>query len=537
MSDNAARYLGFAFASAELLFELDGAGRIVIAVGAAQKLVGAKQDELAGQPWQRLFAPDSRAVVAAIIDSLAAADRRGPVRVELAASPERKLRRFVSFSACRLPQLAPNISCAISLGAGLSSTAEPKGSFGLHDHDGLLCAADSLMQAPPGLDLDVALVEFQGLSAAARAMAPAEARSSLNKIAAAMRAESYAGQTAAQLTDERFAVVRPRAEPPDQLLKRLSAAAERAGLPVAATGASMDLNPTPTGQGMRALKFALDTFIKDGASAAGSAFNRILAQTNAQAAAFRQSVTERKFRLVYQPIVHLASGEAHHFEVLTRFEGEDVSPASAIKLAEELDLIHELDMAVGDLTMRRLAAPGNSRLKLAINMSARSLVRPGFLQQFLTKTQGFTGLAGRLLVEITESAAIDDLEAANRHIQALRGRGFPVYLDDFGAGAAALSYLRALQVDTVKIDGQYVRDIESAGRADAVVRHLVELCAELEIGTVAEMVETQRAADILSQLGVDYAQGYLFGKPALEPVFNKPLAAAVRRVGAVETWG
>jgi EAL domain-containing protein (putative c-di-GMP-specific phosphodiesterase class I) len=288
---------------------------------------------------------------------------------------------------------------------------------------------------------------------------------------------------------------------------------------------------------MRALRFALDSFIKDGATAAGQAFGSVLAQTNAQARAFSQCVAEKKFRLVFQPIVELATGELRHFEVLSRLGEDDASPASAIRMAEELDLIHELDISVADQSMRKLMAQGNSRLKLAVNLSARSLLRPGFVQALIGKTQNFPGLGSRLIFEITESAQIEDLEKANTHIQALRGRGFPVYLDDFGAGAAALSYLRALQVDTVKIDGQYVRDIETSGRADAVVRHLVELCGELEVTTVAEMVETQAAADVLQAIGVDYAQGYFFGRPTAEPVYQKPGAGAVRRVGAVETWG
>jgi EAL domain-containing protein (putative c-di-GMP-specific phosphodiesterase class I)/GGDEF domain-containing protein len=536
LSDNAARYLGFAFASAELLFELDADGRIALSIGALQKLLGASHETVAGKSWSSLFAPESQPVVAALLESLDTADRRGPVRVELAAMEGRKLKRFVAFSACRLPQLSPNVSCAISLG-GASVQVEAKGPNGLHDQASFMAAADGLMANPTGIDLDVAFVEFRGLSQAATAMGPEAGQAAIKRVAAAVQAESLGGQAAGQLADDRFALVRPKSEAPDRMLQRLTRAAERAGAPVEVSGSNASLDAAPTGESMRALRFALDSFIKDGAGAAGEAFSDVLANTQAQARAFSRTVSERRFRLFYQPIIDLKTMELHHFETLARLQNPvEESPAEAIRLAEELELIHELDMAVVDLCIRRLTAPNNGRLKLASNLSARSLARPEFIPTLLKKAQAHPGIADRLIFEITESAEIQDLEAANRQIQALRTRGFTVCLDDFGAGAAALSYLRSLAVDTVKIDGQYVRDIATAGRADAVVRHLVELCRELEVTTVAEMVETEKAAAVLRDIGVDYGQGYYFGRPAPEPIYAKPAPAVARRMGATEGW-
>jgi len=536
MTDNAARYLAFAFASAELLFEIDPEGCIVLAMGATNRLLGLGQDDIVGVHWSRLFTADGRAVVGALIEGLDSADRRGPVRAELKPLEGRNLKRYVSFSACRLPQVAPNISCAVSLSSSIGQGAEARGAHGLHTAADFIAASESLMRSPPGVDLDVAFIEFGGLTEAAKRVDAAQARDIVSRVAAAVRAESFAGQTASLVGGDRFAMIRCKAETPDQLLARLTRACARAGAPVEATGVCLPVSPSPTGQSMRALKFALTSFIQDGAVAAGAAFGSILAETNAKAAAFSRVVTEKAFRVVYQPIVDLKTGELRHFEALSRLEAGDNSPAAIIRMAEELELIHELDMAVADQMMRKLAAAGNSRLKLAVNLSARSLLKPGFVQALLDKTQAFN-LGGRLMFEITESSVMDDLDTANAHIQALRSRGFPVCLDDFGAGATALSYLRALSVDTVKIDGQYVRDIDAAGRADAVVRHLAELCSELSVTTVAEMVESQGAADILRGIGVDYGQGYHFGRPTAEPIYERPAPVVARRVGARESWG
>ena len=119
-----------------------------------------------------------------------------------------------------------------------------------------------------------------------------------------------------------------------------------------------------------------------------------------------------------------------------------------------------------------------------------TITSPAFISGVEELLRRDNRLKGRLLFEITESAAIDDLGLADRHIQRLRDLGSLVCLDDFGAGAASLTYLQRLSVDIVKIDGRYVRELVAGGRDAAVVAHVVNLCRELGVRTVAEMVET-----------------------------------------------
>ena len=148
-------------------------------------------------------------------------------------------------------------------------------------------------------------------------------------------------------------------------------------------------------------------------------------------------------------------------------------------------------------------------------------------------------LDGRLMFEITESAAIEDLALADRHIQALRAHGCMVCLDDFGAGAASLAYLQQLRLDVVKIDGRYIRELQHGGRQSTFIRHLVHMCGELKVKTLAEMVETVEAEEAVRRAGVDFAQGWLYGAAAdspMQPAMRKGSSAA-RRIGAVETWG
>jgi EAL domain-containing protein (putative c-di-GMP-specific phosphodiesterase class I) len=147
-----------------------------------------------------------------------------------------------------------------------------------------------------------------------------------------------------------------------------------------------------------------------------------------------------------------------------------------------------------------------------------------------------TEVADRLTFEVTDSSAFGDLYLANTAIQRIRQRGFDVCLDDFGAGGASLASLRALSVDSVKIDGQCVQEVAQSGRDSALVRHLSQLCEELGVATIAEMVETAQAAGALAGIGVKLGQGFYFGRPTPEPVYQPPSTLRSRRAGEVDSW-
>jgi EAL domain-containing protein (putative c-di-GMP-specific phosphodiesterase class I) len=151
--------------------------------------------------------------------------------------------------------------------------------------------------------------------------------------------------------------------------------------------------------------------------------------------------------------------------------------------------------------------------RIAINLSGRSLGNVAFVAALHDLLKSYPAQRSRLAFEITESARIGDLELTNRFIQSLRAEGHKVCLDDFGAGAAAFQYLRALEVDIVKIDGQYLRGAVEGGKSRAFLKAMAGLCRDLKIETIAEMVEDRRYLPVIEDCGIRYAQGYLFGKP------------------------
>jgi EAL domain-containing protein (putative c-di-GMP-specific phosphodiesterase class I) len=159
---------------------------------------------------------------------------------------------------------------------------------------------------------------------------------------------------------------------------------------------------------------------------------------------------------------------------------------------------------------------------------------PWFIAELRRMTADYHVDPKRLILEVTESVAINDLALANRHIQQLRGDGHLICLDDFGAGATSYAYLQKLHVDVIKIDGRYVKELAADGRDAAMVRHLVGLCHELGVLTVAEMIGSAAAEEVARAAGVDYGQGFHYAQPSAEPRYQKVIA---RRQGVREQWG
>jgi EAL domain-containing protein (putative c-di-GMP-specific phosphodiesterase class I) len=151
---------------------------------------------------------------------------------------------------------------------------------------------------------------------------------------------------------------------------------------------------------------------------------------------------------------------------------------------------------------------------IAVNVSGRSLVTPGFVDALIGQIRRNADLAHRLLFEVTESAKISDLDTVDRALRAIRSYDVRVCLDDFGSGAAAFDYLRSLSVDILKIDGSFIRGAAAATFNRAFIRSVASLCEALGIVTIAEMVEDEAIAQLVRDAGITHGQGHLFGEPS-----------------------
>ena len=236
-----------------------------------------------------------------------------------------------------------------------------------------------------------------------------------------------------------------------------------------------------------------------------------------------RALEEDRFELFVQPIVALAADDAHrHWEVLLRLraaEGGFVSPGAFMSAAERYGLMPRLDRWViehaftrfSDLAMRASSDCGND--VIAINLSGASL-NDASLIEFLLSIQASTGMSwNRVCFEITETVAIRNLPLATKLIKELRNLGCQFALDDFGSGLSSFSYLKNLPVDYLKIDGSFIMDIVSDPIDRAMVEAIREVSRIMGVKTVAEWVENAEVAEALRRIGIDYAQGYFFGRP------------------------
>lgn len=277
------------------------------------------------------------------------------------------------------------------------------------------------------------------------------------------------------------------------------------------------------------MRYALGRFADGGTKAtkdigAEGGFEGIIACAGHHAQAVRETLEERRFRLLYQPVVRLADRSIHHFEALIRpFASAgwpNLAPQEFVTFAEALGLSEELDWAVLETALAAL--DDNPDVCIAVNMSGLSIQNPEYRRRILARMQQVRAVAdkhapSRLMIELTETAEIDDLDAAASTMEQLRSVGVPVCLDDFGAGVAVFRYLRAFGVDHVKLDGDYVRASCKTRRDRALVASMVELAASAGASVVAEMIETEEQVAMMRELGVEFGQGWLFGRPGRLP--------------------
>jgi len=221
--------------------------------------------------------------------------------------------------------------------------------------------------------------------------------------------------------------------------------------------------------------------------------------------------------LAYQPVVDSRTHAIHHYECLLRLRlesGAIVAAGAFVPVVERSGLMRLIDRRALDLSLAELSR--HPDVALAINISAVTTTDASWLRTLNASVKNRPDIAARLCVELTETIALENIEETAKFVSSLRDLGVRVALDDFGAGFTSFRNLRALAVDTVKIDGSFIKDL--AGNIDnqVFVRTLMGLADSFGLSTVAECVETAADAAHLAERGVAYLQGYYFGRPSIE---------------------
>ena len=233
------------------------------------------------------------------------------------------------------------------------------------------------------------------------------------------------------------------------------------------------------------------------------------------------AVRENRVTAAFQAVVDAKTHEPVFYECLARLrdpQGE-VSPGAAfIPVAENIGFVRMLDRNVCEIALEKLNA--YPRLNLSVNVSGHTISDPGSSSYLLGLLRENSDVASRLIVEITETVAMEDMRDASHFIIALKEAGCRVALDDFGAGYTSFYNLKTFPFDMVKLDGVYIRDLCASPKNAVFIKALSELAYELNLDCVAEMVSSQETAEHLQQFKIHCYQGFLYHKPEVSPDFS-----------------
>jgi EAL domain-containing protein (putative c-di-GMP-specific phosphodiesterase class I)/GGDEF domain-containing protein len=223
---------------------------------------------------------------------------------------------------------------------------------------------------------------------------------------------------------------------------------------------------------------------------------------------------EQRLRLAFQPVIESKTGKTAHYEALFRLisaTGKISSGGALIPIAEKMGLIDMVDTLVMEMVIEELRHSKDVVIAFNVsNLTTENAVWLDHISQLIKETPE---IASRLIIELTETAVHRDLRRAAFFVASLQSLGCQVALDDFGSGYTSFRQLKALSVDMVKIDGVFVKDLAHSTDNRFFVKTLLDFSRAFGLKTVAEFVETGEIAKILMEMGVDYLQGYYFGKP------------------------
>lgn len=239
--------------------------------------------------------------------------------------------------------------------------------------------------------------------------------------------------------------------------------------------------------------------------------------------AIKDGLKFNRFQLHFQPIQCIATGKITHYETLLRLYDEEqnvISPGQFIPVAEKTGLIYELDLWVIEhalaFAMKTRRTAGYENVQFSINISAPSLQSDTLVDVIAQQLQNNGLAADAIIIEITETAYIENFNRTLNNLESLSMMGCKVAIDDFGVGFSSFNYLRKMPVDYIKLDGSYIVNLLDSPEDQVFVKGIAEMAQGFSMQTIAEFIEDQDMLSLLQSYGVNYAQGFYIGKPKPE---------------------
>lgn len=541
------RLLALSFCRADLLFELNVDRKIEYVLGATEIMLGKKNASLLGENFLNIIHNDDQQLTTQLLDSANHKGRLDDVSSSLNGVKNSKIP--VIFSGYRVPDFDNHFFLALKVD-------NKRASFGKlakleKDEDSGLLEVQSFAQSASqrvtsfinaGGEAQVSMVKLNHLDDLLTKVGATDKKKLLGEIGKVLNDHSIGGDTASRIDEDSFSFVHSHdvdAMDINDKIEKLAVDIHPDGKQVEAISNTLDVD----GAGMseeqvtRALIYTMQNFCENESSVKQTSISEILntlmTNTVDNVTYIKDIIKKRDLDIHFMPIVHLSGGYVHHFEGLLRLRGDrsDESPFNYVRLAEEVNIICDLDMSVIKKTIDHIYSFQKKGFipPIAVNLSGQSLSNEVFMDQLHMILRNSPDIAGQLMFEITESAKIHDLPKVNNLLQNIRNMGFEVCLDDFGAGAASFDYINALDVDGVKFDGPVVKRAYASERGHDLLRAMSNMCHHLNIHTIAEMIEDADMAKHMQKSGIDFGQGWYFGKAVPDPLQFKHMFDHAKR--------
>lgn len=520
------RFVAFAFAAAEIFFEIDRKGGIHFKGGAYEKLLHHPTGSDKNALFDSVVAED-KDVLLATIELLDHKGRIGPMPIRFYLEDGRSiaLRMF----ALKMPDNNGKIFLSLR-SAPLSGGEEDQvidPATGLLTKDNFLSLAAKAMKDKSS-QIYMSAVDISGIEETEKQFGRKKSDHLLKRIAVYLKTLSLEGNSASKIGDNQFAFLH-RSKNDGQSLEKILPSL-KTEIPLSAiiktispaTNSKNNASETQVLQTISYIlqKFTIDTDIDDISSMSG-AYDTIAKETLHKLNQFRSMIETGNFKMAFQPVVRIDDQSVDHNEILSRFtfDNEEKNTRDMIKFAEDIGIIRDFDIALTKKAidyvrkMRKLGSP----ISVSLNISAHSLDGGDLTDTLVSTLKKGKDIAHSIILELTETSIIRDLIEAEKILSDLKSVGYRICLGGFGAGGSGYQYLKALGVDLVKIDGIYVRDMNQPDYQHTFLLSMVRLCGGLGIKTIAQHVENRFQADFLQSLGVTYGQGYYYGEPTPSP--------------------
>lgn len=528
------RFLAFSFASADLFFEAGDDGNIIFALGAARSLTGIDHESLIGQNWLSIFSKADRMALTTMRNKASAGQRCGPLSVKMDAALGNG--EDAILTAILMPgsdNLFVTIGFPSLIMQKIASTMEKQvEAKELLDKESFLYVAQEAFDIARSLGqgLEMTLLDIADAAAIKNKVTADAWNNFTDAVTGLLGSHSFDGQTVACVADGRYSFIHDGSIDPDTIRDELYNLSRETdpdgeGFEITSKNVSADLQSLSERETMKALVYTINEFERKGTDlniqSLNAGFKAYVSANVQKIQEFKSMVEQLAFDFEFHPIVNLETNNVSHFEMLTRFRGGG-STREWVIFAEDIGMAADFDIAVCERAINYLLykSAGHAS-RFAVNLSGQSMQNEQFFKTLLAKLTLNKDLANRMIFEITESSAIEELEMVNHFIKTLQKNGFKICLDDFGAAnSASLQHIQQLHVDYVKIEGQYTQKILKSDRDAVLVKNISKMCHDLNIQVIAERIEFKEQAEALRNIGVPLGQGFYFARPQKKPVFE-----------------